>query len=497
MSFLSNLKEQVPSGERLYSLLALIVIIAIAVGYVLFARFSILPQLQARNELSLQLAAAEQQLVQAQRSQEESPEGLDEQLAEAQAALEKAASIFLSEAEAAEVLKRLYQYADESDVEIVSLQERGTGEPEVAAEAEGEGTGEGEGEAEAEAEAEGEVEIEVEVEREDAKKDTYDVRVFQLQVEGTPSNLIAFVSQIEEAAYKGFAITNVNIAEGEERPVLTMDITLYTSPYSSGAAGQVTPVTTPVPTLANLTPLEESLAAAWASEDWEQAIVIINEILALDPNYDDGVERLYTAYVNYGCRLLGEGDNDAAIMQFNLALAVKPDGEEALAGLQQSIVIPTPTLTAEEQLAKRLDEEWEAENWEEVISLIEQVLATSPDDEEMTEKLYAAHVNYGYAFVTEGRLEEAKEEFSLALVIKPGGVEATAGLQQLAGGAPPPAPPPSPPPESEYIIHVVQPGDNLFRIALRYNTTVQVIMAANGLTDYNIHVGQQLRIPTP
>ncbi len=463
MSFLSNLKEQVPSGERLYSLLALVVIIAIAVGYVLFARFSILPQLQARNELSLQLAAAEQQLVQAQRSQEESPEGLEEQLAEAQAALDEAASIFLSEAEAAQVLNRLYQYASESGVEIVSLQEQ---------------PGIEEGEAEAE-----------------EKKDAYDVRVFQVQVEGTPANLIAFVSRIEEAAYKGFVITNVNIAEGEEPHVLTVDITLYTSPYSPGAAGQVT--VTPSPTPANLTQLEESLAAAWASEDWEQATVIINEILALDPNYDDGVEKLYTAYVNYGYRLLGEGDNDAAIMQFNLALAVKPDGEEALAGLQQATVIPTPTLTVEEQLVKRLDEEWEAENWEEVISLIEQILAISPGDEEMTEKLYAAHVNYGHALITEGRLEEAKEEFSLALVIKPGGVEATAGLQQLAGGAPPPSPPPSPPPESEYTIHVVQPGENLFRISLRYGTTVQAIMAANGLTDYNIHVGQQLRIPTP
>ena len=459
MSFLSNLKEQVPSGERLYSLLALIVIIAIAVGYVFFARFSILPQLQARNELSLQLAAAEQQLVQAQRSQEESPEGLEKQLAEAQAALDEAASIFLSEAEAAQVLNRLYQYANESGVEIVSLQEQ---------------PGIEEGEAEAE-----------------EKKDAYDVRVFQVQVEGTPANLIAFVSRIEEAAYKGFVITNVNIAEGEEPHVLTVDITLYTSPYSPGAAGQVT--VTPAPTPTNLTQLEESLATAWASEDWEQATVIINEILALDPNYDDGVEKLYTAYVNYGYRLLGEGDNDAAIMQFNLALAVKPDGEEALAGLQQATVIPTPTLTVEEQLVKRLDEEWEAENWEEVISLIEQILAISPGDEEMTEKLYAAHVNYGYALITEGRLEEAKEEFSLALVIKPGGAEATAGLQQLAGGTPPP----SPPPESEYTIHVVQPGENLFRISLRYGTTVQAIMAANGLTDYNIHVGQQLRIPTP
>lgn len=389
-------------------------------------------------------------------------------MAEAQAALDEAASIFLSEAEAAEVLNRLYQYADESDVEIVSLQERGAGEVEA------EGTGAGEEKQE--------------------KKDTYDVRVFRLQVEGTPSDLIAFVSRIEEAAYKGFVITNVNIAEGEERPILTMDITLYTSPYSPGAAVQATPVITPVPTPANLTPLEESLAAAWASEDWEQAIVIINEILALDPNYDDGVEELYTAYVNYGYLLLEEGDNDAAIMQFNLALAVKPDGAEALTGLQQAIVIPTPTLTVEEQLVKRLDEEWEAENWEEVISLIEQILAISPGDEEMTEKLYAAHVNYRYALITEGRLEEAKEEFSLALVIKPGGVEATAGLQQLAGGAPPPAPPP----ESEYTIHVVQPGENLFRISLRYGVSMDAICAANGITDpTRIHVGQQLRITAP
>ena len=491
MSFLSNLKEHVPSGERLYSLLAFIVIIAIGLGYVFYIRSSILPHLQVRNELTLQLAAAEQQLVQAQRSQEESPEGLEEQLAEAQAALDEAASIFLSEAEAAEVLNRLYQYADESDVEIVSLQERGTGEGEAEAAAEGAGTGEAEAEGAGEGTEAGAGAGAGEGKQE--KKDTYDVRVFRLEVEGAPSDLIAFVSRIEEAAYKGFVITNVNIAEGEERPILTMDITLYTSPYSSGAAGQATPVITPVPTPADLTQLEESLAAAWASEDWEQAIVIINEILALDPNYDDGVEKLYTAYVNYGYRLLGEGDNDAAIMQFNLALAVKPDGEEALAGLQQATVIPTPTLTVEEQLVKRLDEEWEAESWEEVISLIEQVLALNPDDEEMAEKLYAAHVNYGYAFVTEGRLEEAKEEFSLALVIKPGGAEATAGLQQLAGGTPPP----TPPPESEYTIHVVQPGENLFRISLRYGTTVQAIMAANGLTDYNIHVGQQLRIPTP
>ncbi len=46
------------------------------------------------------------------------------------------------------------------------------------------------------------------------------------------------------------------------------------------------------------------------------------------------------------------------------------------------------------------------------------------------------------------------------------------------------------------IIHTVQPGENLFRIGLRYNVTVDVIARANGLFNPNlIFVGQQLIIP--
>jgi LysM repeat protein len=45
-------------------------------------------------------------------------------------------------------------------------------------------------------------------------------------------------------------------------------------------------------------------------------------------------------------------------------------------------------------------------------------------------------------------------------------------------------------------VHVVQPGENLFRISLRYGTTVDAIMAANGLTSPDmVYVGQSLRIP--
>ena len=45
------------------------------------------------------------------------------------------------------------------------------------------------------------------------------------------------------------------------------------------------------------------------------------------------------------------------------------------------------------------------------------------------------------------------------------------------------------------IIHTVQPGENLFRIGLKYGVPWQTIAAANGLTSTKIYVGQQLRIP--
>jgi LysM repeat protein len=45
-------------------------------------------------------------------------------------------------------------------------------------------------------------------------------------------------------------------------------------------------------------------------------------------------------------------------------------------------------------------------------------------------------------------------------------------------------------------IHIVQPGENLFRIAMRYGTSVQAIAMANGLPNPNrIFVGQRLFIP--
>lgn len=51
-------------------------------------------------------------------------------------------------------------------------------------------------------------------------------------------------------------------------------------------------------------------------------------------------------------------------------------------------------------------------------------------------------------------------------------------------------------PPSTATTHVVQPGENLFRIALRYGLTYQRLAEYNGITDpSSIYVGQVLQIP--
>jgi LysM repeat protein len=48
---------------------------------------------------------------------------------------------------------------------------------------------------------------------------------------------------------------------------------------------------------------------------------------------------------------------------------------------------------------------------------------------------------------------------------------------------------------AENVTHIVQPGENLFRIGLKYGVSWVAIMNANGLPDTTIYVGQSLVIP--
>ncbi|WP_322800900.1 LysM peptidoglycan-binding domain-containing protein [Thermoflexus sp.] len=57
---------------------------------------------------------------------------------------------------------------------------------------------------------------------------------------------------------------------------------------------------------------------------------------------------------------------------------------------------------------------------------------------------------------------------------------------------------PAPTPAGGERVYIVQPGDNLFRIGLKFNMLWTVIAARNGITNPNaIYPGQRLIIPSP
>lgn len=90
---------------------------------------------------------------------------------------------------------------------------------------------------------------------------------------------------------------------------------------------------------------------------------------------------------------------------------------------------------------------------------------------------------------TEGQLLSAPEQVDGLVVIGAGGT-----VPKPTTVSPPPVT--ATPASSAGVYHTVQPGENLFRIALRYGTTVDAIVAANNLPNSGaVQAGQVLLIP--
>ncbi|MBN1314395.1 MAG: LysM peptidoglycan-binding domain-containing protein [Anaerolineales bacterium] len=159
----------------------------------------------------------------------------------------------------------------------------------------------------------------------------------------------------------------------------------------------------------------------------------------------------------------------------------KGQGEES-----QSDILPTPIIITYEILENQLHAIWSDGDWPAAIEILEQLVAMKPGDNKVIEKLYAAHVNYGYLFMSANQLENAQIQFDLALAIKPDGKEAQAGLQASTGVQKS---------EPQFTTHIVQAGETLYSIGRKYGSKVEAIKLANDLPDNNIKVGQVLTIP--
>jgi LysM repeat protein len=360
--------------NNLFVVLAVVIMALLLVGYLVFALRTIMPRWQARTALIAQAAAVEAAYANRALQQQAVAGQISQQIETAQTDFNQTANHFLTETQAAAYLADLYNSANVVGVTIVDLQAQVV--PRAASA--------------------------------DGEKPVYDTRLFRLVVEGDLPQLNQFVGRIETAPVPSVTVKNLRITRGEAdfADLLSLDLLLYTSPFATGEAVAQLP--------------------------------------------DDG------------------------------------------ASSPPPISLPTPTAAVPPtpdvaSLLTQLDEPWAAENWPEVIRLIQEIRQQAPNEPEMAEKLYAARVNYGYQLAGVGETAAAAEQFELALALFPDGGEAELGLQSLFT--------PEATATPSVTIHTVQRGDTLFSIARRYGCTVDAVKAANGLVGNNITPGQQLIIP--
>ena len=103
------------------------------------------------------------------------------------------------------------------------------------------------------------------------------------------------------------------------------------------------------------------------------------------------------------------------------------------------------------------------------------------------ENLYRIGLQYGLSWVTIAQYNG---------ITNPNTITAGQTLKIPCDGTTPPPVQPTPPPD-EVITYTVQPGDNLFRISLKFGVSWVEIAEANGIVNPNeIYTGQVLKIPT-
>jgi LysM repeat protein len=106
--------------------------------------------------------------------------------------------------------------------------------------------------------------------------------------------------------------------------------------------------------------------------------------------------------------------------------------------------------------------------------------------------LYAIAARYNTTVATLAQLNKIVNPN----LIFPGQVLQVSGVVQPSPPTPQPTQIPVPQPLPRPATHVVQPGENLFRISLKYNITWDVLARANGIFNPNlIFPGQVLVIP--
>jgi len=185
--------------ERLGVLVPLVLIALVALGNVIFGLLTIWPAWQDSALLSTVVSGQGLALTATADAVVGAAEVLQHQLDGAQDRLGEAAGLFLTSAQADDMLDLLYRYAQETNVEIARLQldpaQDGGGASEV-----------------------------------------FKARAFQIEVQGEPRALLNFVVHVKEAGTPSVQLAAVSATRENDQTSLRARLILYSSPYASGEA---------------------------------------------------------------------------------------------------------------------------------------------------------------------------------------------------------------------------------------------------------------------
>lgn len=184
--------------ERLARLVPLVLIALVALGNMVFGLLTIWPAWQDNEHLRGVVSGQELALTATAQAIEGAAEALQHQLDSVQGRLGEAASLFLTSAQADDMLDLLYRYAQDTGVEIARLQ--------------------------------------LDPPQDDAASEAFKARAFQIEVQGDPRDLLDFVVHVKEAGAPSVQLADVSTSHENDQITLRARLVLHSSPYASGAA---------------------------------------------------------------------------------------------------------------------------------------------------------------------------------------------------------------------------------------------------------------------
>lgn len=167
----------------------------------------------------------------------------------------------------------------------------------------------------------------------------YLVERYAIEAQGEFANLLRFLANITQSAYKTYSFDNLALTRGAPTTA-NLNLTIFSAQQPqtlrAPALGLYPAQGAPAPNAANAAEadrLQAILQGAVAAGDWPVAIAYGERVLALDPTRQEATDLLVRAHLWYARQLAASGQREQGRQQLTAALSLRPGDPELLAEL--------------------------------------------------------------------------------------------------------------------------------------------------------------------